>query len=53
MFTINYSEFMSYQEDIEAINVEEARTKFEQAVENGQFEPVEAKIINYDIDVAQ
>ena len=50
MFNIIYSEYMEYEEDVEAINIEEAKKQFEQAVSDGQVEPMTARIIEYVVD---
>ena len=52
IFNISYSEYMEYEEDIEAVNIEEAKKKFEQAVSDGQLEPMTARIIEYVVDPA-
>jgi hypothetical protein len=49
-YTIIYSEYMEYEEDIEAVNIEEAKSKFESSVTNGEIEPIEAKVMQYKVE---
>ena len=48
-FTINYSEYLEYEEEVEATTIEEAKKQFELAVEDGQVEPTTAKILEYKV----
>ena len=48
-FTINYSEYLEYEEEVEAVTIDVAKRQFELAVEDGQVEPVTAKIIEYKV----
>jgi len=48
-FTIHYSEYLEYEEDVEASTIDEAKKQFELAVDDGQVEPVTAKILEYKV----
>ena len=50
LYKIIYAEYMEYEEDVEASTPEEAKRQFEQAVEDGQVEPLEARIIQYKVE---
>jgi hypothetical protein len=41
---------MEYEEDIEAVSIDEAKKQFEAAVSEGQVEPTEARIIEYTVE---
>lgn len=49
MFNVNYIEYMEYEEEIEATNIDEAKRQFEIAVEMGQVEPIEARVLEYKV----
>jgi len=48
-FKIMYTEYLEYDEDVEASSEAEAKKQFESAVEDGQVEPVEARIVEYKV----
>ena len=50
IYSIVYSEYMEYEEDIEAVNIQEAKKKFEEAVSCGQLEPTTARVMEYQVD---
>jgi hypothetical protein len=50
IYTISYSEYMEYEETIEATTIEEAKRKFEDVVSNGGVVPVTARILEYQVD---
>ena len=50
IYTITYSEYMEFEESIEAISIEEAKKKFEEAVSKGECEPVTARVMEYVVD---
>lgn len=50
IYNINYSEYMEFEEEIEAVNIEEAKRKFEEAVKNGECEPITARVMEYVVD---
>ena len=50
IYNITYSEYMEYEEDIEAMSIEEAKRKFEEAVSSGEVEPTTARIMEYQVD---
>jgi hypothetical protein len=41
---------MEYEEDIEAVSIEEAKRQFETAVQNGEIEPTTAKVMEYKVE---
>lgn len=49
LFNIVYSEYMEYEDDIEAVTIAEAKRKFEEAVKAGQIEPVTARVMEYEV----
>ena len=51
-YKIIYVEYMEYEEDVEATSEEEARKQFQQAVEDGQVEPIEARIVEYKVQAS-
>ena len=50
IYNITYSEYLEYEEDIEAISIDEAKKKFEEEVSLGQLEPTTARIMEYQVD---
>jgi hypothetical protein len=49
-YNIIYAEYMEYDEDIEAVSIEEAKRKFEDAVSSGEIEPVQARVMEYQVE---
>ena len=49
-YTIIYSEYMEYEEEIEAPNIDEAKRKFEEQVQAGSIEPTAARVTEYKVE---
>lgn len=49
IYSIVYSEYMEFEEDIEAMSIQEAKDKFEEAVKTGGIEPVAARVMDYEV----
>lgn len=50
IYKIQYSEYMEYDEDVEATSIEEAKRKFEAMVAAGEVEPITARVMEYVVD---
>ena len=51
MYKVLYAEYMEYEEDVEASSEQEAKVQFERAVQDGQIEPTEARVMEYKVSV--
>ena len=48
-FKIIYSEYMEYEEEVEAETVDEAKREFEEQVTEGHAEPTSAQVCEYKV----
>ena len=49
-YTVIYSEYMEYEEEIEASSIAEAKQKFEEIVQAGSCEPTAARVTVYKVE---
>jgi hypothetical protein len=50
LFKIIYSEYMEYEEEVEATTIDEAKKKLEEEVTDGQAEPTSAQVCEYKVE---